>query len=94
MIDDDLWLDADPTMSPAVNTILVKKGVRVSELVMRLSERNPIRVKQPMAGNWGAVTGGGPELEGVADVNPAVWEYPFGEFGPMLPSFNRKFASD
>ena len=33
--DDALWLDADPAWSGAVNTVLVKKGVRVSELVRR-----------------------------------------------------------
>ena len=33
--DDALWLDADPAWSGALNTVLVKKGVRVSELVRR-----------------------------------------------------------
>ena len=33
--DDVLWLDADPSWSGAINTVLVKKGVRVSELVRR-----------------------------------------------------------
>jgi hypothetical protein len=33
--DDVLWLDADPAWSGAVNTVLVKKGVRVSELARR-----------------------------------------------------------
>lgn len=33
--DDALWLDADPAWSGVVNTVLVKKGVRVSELVRR-----------------------------------------------------------
>lgn len=33
--DDALWLDADPAWSGAVNTVLVKKGVRVSELIRR-----------------------------------------------------------
>lgn len=32
IIDDVLWLDAAPVWSGAVNTVLVKKGVRVSEL--------------------------------------------------------------
>lgn len=31
--DDALWLDTDPAWSGAVNTVLVKKGVRVSELI-------------------------------------------------------------
>jgi hypothetical protein len=30
---DVLWLDADPAWSGALNTVLVKKGVRVSELI-------------------------------------------------------------
>ena len=33
--DGALWLDADPAWSGAVNTVLVKKGVRVSELIRR-----------------------------------------------------------
>jgi len=33
--DDTLWLDADPAWSGALNTVLVKKGVRISELVRR-----------------------------------------------------------
>lgn len=33
--DEALWLDADPAWSGAINTVLVKKGVRVSELVRR-----------------------------------------------------------
>ncbi len=32
IIDDALWLGADAGWSGAVNTVLVKKGVRVSEL--------------------------------------------------------------
>ena len=30
--DGALWLEADPAWSGALNTVLVKKGVRVSEL--------------------------------------------------------------
>lgn len=33
--DDALWLDADPAWSGALNTVLVKKGARVNELVRR-----------------------------------------------------------
>lgn len=33
--DDALWLSADPAWSGALNTVLVKKGVRVSERVQR-----------------------------------------------------------
>lgn len=33
--DDALWLTADPAWSGALNTVLVKKGVKVSELVRR-----------------------------------------------------------
>ena len=57
VIADALWLDADPTVSSAVNTVLVKKGVKVSELVVRLSERNQIRVKQSAAGQLGRGVG-------------------------------------
>lgn len=32
---DALWLDADPKWSGAVNTVLVKKGMTVSQLVTR-----------------------------------------------------------
>jgi hypothetical protein len=32
VVDGALWLDADPAWSGAINTVLVKKGVRVSEL--------------------------------------------------------------
>ena len=36
ILDDALLLDADPAWAGAINTVLVKKGVRVSEL--RLAE--------------------------------------------------------
>jgi hypothetical protein len=32
VVDGALWLEADPAWSGALNTVLVKKGVRVSEL--------------------------------------------------------------
>ena len=32
ILDDTLLLDADPAWAGAINTVLVKKGVRVSEL--------------------------------------------------------------
>ena len=32
IIDNMLWLEADPAWPGALNTVLVKKGVRVSEL--------------------------------------------------------------
>jgi hypothetical protein len=32
VVDDALLLDADPTRAGAINTVLVEKGVRVSEL--------------------------------------------------------------
>jgi len=32
VLDGALWLDADPAWSGALNIVLVKKGVRVSEL--------------------------------------------------------------
>ena len=32
VVDDALLLDADPTWAGAINTVLVKKGLRVSEL--------------------------------------------------------------
>jgi hypothetical protein len=32
VVDGALWLDADPAWSGALNTVLVKKGVRVSVL--------------------------------------------------------------
>ncbi len=35
VIDGALWLEADAGWSGAVNTVLVKKGVRVSELARR-----------------------------------------------------------
>ena len=35
VVGETLWLEADPAWSGAVNTVLVKKGVRVSELVRR-----------------------------------------------------------
>ena len=32
VVDGVLWLDAEPAWAGAINTVLVKKGVRVSEL--------------------------------------------------------------
>jgi hypothetical protein len=38
-MDDALLLDADPAWAGAINTVLVMKGVRVSELSARQPER-------------------------------------------------------
>jgi hypothetical protein len=35
VVDDTLILDVDPTWAGAINTVLVEKGVRVSELAKR-----------------------------------------------------------
>jgi hypothetical protein len=32
VVDGALWLDADPTWAEAINTVLIEKGVMVSEL--------------------------------------------------------------
>jgi hypothetical protein len=37
--DDVLFLEADPALAGAINTVLVSKGVRVSELSARQLER-------------------------------------------------------
>ena len=44
IVDDTLLLDANPAWAGAINTVLVKKGVEVSELC-QLQEDEPARYK-------------------------------------------------
>ena len=43
VIDGKLWLGAEPEWAGAINTVLVKKGVRVSELCAARKDTLPVR---------------------------------------------------
>jgi hypothetical protein len=50
VVDDALWLGAAPAWSGAVNIVLIKKGVRVSELVRLASDSDRMRLAKGESG--------------------------------------------